>query len=77
MKNPDNHTELKETMKARLKEFFGREWATKVAEKGGFTAVWVRKCFKAEGFRDEVFKAAKELLEETIEERENTLNNIQ
>ncbi len=63
-------------MKNRLKELFGRNWATKVAEKGGFTPSWVRTCFREEGFRDEVFRAAKELIEETIEEREKTLNDI-
>lgn len=57
-------------MEAKLKELFGQAWATKVAEKGGLSATWVRECFRSKEVRSDVFRIARELIEEELAARE-------
>lgn len=71
-----NATKSTEILKGKLKEFHGREWAKRVAERGGYSASWVRQCFAGTEVRNDVFDVARELLEEAIAEREALMKKI-
>lgn len=67
---------MNKVMEAKLKELFGQAWATKVAERGGLSASWVRECFQSKEVRSDVFRIARELIEEELAARDEFLKKL-